>query len=354
MRRCLRCGAAVAGVGPLVEVTLARSPAPYASGDRVDGKFLVLENAGSGPLGTTYRAKDAEGKTIALKVVDPALLPDEAARQSFLEAYRALLGRSLERIAMPLDCGVADDDGVYTASPWIYGTSLRRVLRAYRAAERRLERDQVLGVLVGASASLRELHTFSSHGALYPENVRVTSDAVVLTDPGLASALHPARLATQLERFPDVLPYLAPEVRAGRRCNAGADLYALGALASELLLGDAGRAASGQFSAPDLGSDVEEALRGLVALQPSRRAASLPCLLERLARVAGEASLPPYAPLPAPAPISEARTRRVQVGPRLRAEFASFRDAPKVDVDEEPELIEVEADDDEDTDTPAV
>lgn len=312
MRRCLRCGAPLPkGEGANEEVTLARPPAPYASGDRVNEKYLVLENFGAGPLGTTYRARDLDGRTVALKVLSPGLFAEESERQRFLENYGQLKGRSFERAAAPVDMGLDEGGVLYVVSRWVYGASLRRVLRAWRAADRKLERDQVLGVLQGAAAALRELHTVSSHGAVYPENIHVTVDSVMLTDPGLAAALVPARFASHLEHHPDVLAYLAPEVRAGKRSNAGADLHGLGALASELLFGDPSRTADANFSSPDLGDDVTEALRGSVALQPARRAMALPLLIERLARVAGEASLPPYAPLPRPAAMTDARTRRV-------------------------------------------
>lgn len=316
MKRCLRCGAPLKGEATREEVTLAKPPAPYASGDRVGEKYLVLENFGAGPLGTTYRARDPDGRTVALKVVAPGLFADEGERQRFLEGYGQLKGRQFERSSAPIDMGIDEGGVLYVVSRWVYGASLRRILRAWKAADRKLERDQVLGVLQGCAAALRELHTVSSHGAVYPENIHVTVDSVVLTDPGLAAAVVPARFAGHLERFPEVLPFVAPEVRAAKRSNAGADLHGLGALASELLFGDPAQTANPAFSAADLGDDVAEALRGLVALQPARRAGALPQLLERLARVAGEASLPPYAPLPRPAAMTDARTRRVPTLPR--------------------------------------
>jgi hypothetical protein len=62
---------------------------------------------------------------------------------------------------------------------------------------------------------------------------------------------------------------------------------------------------------PELGADLAEPIRALVSARPARRTAALPLLLERLARVAGTASLPSYAVLPRPAAVGEARTRRL-------------------------------------------
>ena len=149
VRRCLRCGASVTDTHPLESVTLARPAAPYASGDRVVGRYRILESHGSGPLGTTYRAHDPTGRTMAVKVLPAALFPGDTERREFIERYGALCGRTLPGAALPTEVGV-DNEVVFVASTWVYGASLRSIVRAYRAADRRLERDQVLGVLRGA------------------------------------------------------------------------------------------------------------------------------------------------------------------------------------------------------------
>lgn len=309
-RRCLRCGAPLPKADPGAVETLARPAAPYASGDRVVGRYRIVEAHGSGPLGTTYRARDPGGRTMAVKVLPGALFPGDTERREFVERYGQLCGRSVAGAALPAEVGV-DHGVVFVASEWVYGASMRSIVRAYRAADRRLERDQVLGVLRGVYDALRALHTVTTHGAVYPENVAVTADAVVLLDPGLAAALPPRSYVARVERAPEVWPYVAPELRVGKRANAGADLFALGALASELLTGDPARSSSPDFAAPDLGAALEAALRGAVSAQAARRVSAVPDLLGGLAQIAGEASLPPYAPLPSPSEMVDARTRRV-------------------------------------------
>jgi len=312
MRLCTRCGAPVVKLGDAPVETLARPPSPFASGDQVVGRYRIIESHGSGPLGTTYRARDPDGRTMAVKVLPAALFPGDTERREFVELYGQLAGRSLACAAMPVEVGV-DRDVVFVASAWVYGASLRSIVRAYRSADRRLERDQVLGVLRGAYEALRGLHAMTSHGAVYPENIGVTADSVVLLDPGLAASLPPRRFVERVEGASEVWPYIAPELRAGRKANAGADLFALGALASELLTGDPARASSADFTAPDLGAALEAAMRAAMSVQPPRRVSGLPELLAGLAQIAGEASLPPYAPLPSPTEIADARTRRVVI-----------------------------------------
>lgn len=328
MRRCARCGETVLKYGDAPLETLARPAAPYASGDRVVGRYCILEAHGAGPLGTTYRARDPDGRSIAVKVLPRSLFPSESDRREFVDLYGQLAGRSLAGAALPIEVGL-DHEVVFVASPWVYGASLRSIARAYRAADRRLERDQVLGVLRGAFDALRALHAMTTHGAVYPENIAVTADAVVLLDPGLAASLPPRRFVERVERAPEVWPYIAPELRAARRANAGADLFALGSLASELLTGDPSRASTPEFAAPDLGAALEAAMRGAVSVQPPRRVSAVPDLLAGLAQIAGEASLPPYAPLPSPTEMVDARTRRVVIATAGVMRPRSQRPAPR-------------------------
>lgn len=312
VRKCVKCGAAVTDDEPLAEVTLARPAAPYASGDKVADRYLVLEAYGTGALGTTYRARDEGGQSVAVKVVPHALLPTSPERDAFVAALAQLKGRAMQRVALPLDAGVDAGGVVFVVSRWVWGASLRRVLRAYRAAERRLEPDQSLGVLQGVASALRELHMVSSHGALYPESIQITSDGVVLTDAAIASAIPPMRFVAHMEHHSEVLPYLAPEVRVGKRGNAGADLFGLGALAADLLFGDPMACSLAGVKLPNTPPELEEALRALVSAHPAKRAGALPHVLERLGREAGAGSLPAYAPLPSPAAAGEARTRKVR------------------------------------------
>lgn len=313
-RRCRRCGARV----ELVEasrdaVTLARPPLPYASGDKVGGRYAVIENHGAGPLGTTYRAQSDDGRAVAVKVLSNELAPTAEAREALVEEMRTMVGREMPHVMLPIDVGVDPAGVVFVVSPWVHGASLRSVLRAYRAAEKLLDPDQALALLQGAATALRELHTTGSHGAVYPESVHLTSDAVVLADPSLAAKLPTGVFAKYLESWPDVLAYIAPEIRAGKASSAGADLHGLGALASELLTGDSLRSRSPNFSLPSLGSEVEEALRALVSRRPAERAAALPMLLERLSRRAGAPSLPRYGQLPQP--LGEERTQKAEMPP---------------------------------------
>ena len=304
-------------------VTLATPPAPLASGDVLADRYTVVELYGAGPLGHTYRARDIDGEKVAIKVVAHEIAPTAGERTHLVGEIQKLLGREMNRIAAPYDAFVSGTRA-YVASPWIEGQSLRRVLGAYRDAGRVLNLQEALGVIDGVVVALRQLHQVTAHGALYPESVQVSaSGKILLSDSGIAAAVKRARLIEHFERYPDVLPYLAPEVRGGKASNAGADLFALGALASELLTGDPSAAAAG-IAGPmleGLPTEVEGALVGLAALRSAKRAAALPALINALTRAAGSKCVPMIDALPKARartdvmPVAELPVRRKRKDP---------------------------------------
>jgi serine/threonine protein kinase len=229
----------------------------------------------------------------------------------------------MSQVAVPIASGM-DENVVWVVSRWVRGRSLRRTLGAYRDAGQAVTYAEALGILEGVALALRELHALCPHGALYPESVQIGRDGkIVLTDVGIAASAPRARLIEHFERFPDVMAYLSPEIRGGKRPSAASDLYALGALASELLTGDPGAGAAGIAGVmmKGLPPEIDRALQGLAALKANERAAALPLLLNALARAVGERAVPQTAQLPrrrAPTDVMPAVPEIPMRGPRPR------------------------------------
>lgn len=290
-------------------LTLAAPAIPLASGDVLAGRYTVVELYGAGPLGFVFRATDRDERSVAIKVLHPALVPTEKERISTLTELEKLAGKSLRFTALPIDAGTRGKFA-YVVSYWQQGRSLRRVLGAFRDAGLELPASDVHGILRGAVDALRELHSHFVHGAVYPESIQITADArVVLTDAGLVGAVGRARWIEQLEYFPDVQPYVSPELLAGKPMTGSSDLWAVGALASELLTGHAASVREGIAPAM-LGHwpiNVTSALANMVAAQVGMRASALPVLLDEVSRAIPARTLPRTGNLP----IQRARTELV-------------------------------------------
>ena len=111
-------------------------------------------------------------------------------------------------------------------------------LQRYTREPRLLPEPVVLRVLQRVAGGLAHAHAQGVlHRDLKPANVIVNwaDDAVRIVDFGLARGLGPGHTVTGV--VPGTPAYMAPEQLAGAAPDARADLYALGAMAFELLAG---------------------------------------------------------------------------------------------------------------------
>jgi|LNFM01.1.fsa_nt_gb serine/threonine protein kinase len=290
--------------GPDETLTLAAPPVPLASGDKIAGRYTIVELYGAGPLGYAFRATDRDNRSVAVKVLHPSLVPTEREKHAALSELEKLTVHTMRGVALPIDVGTTETTSkfAYVVSPWVQGRSLRRVLGAFRDAGIELPASDVHGILAGVVEGLRELHASFVHGAVYPESVQITADSrVILTDAAIVRTIARARWIEHLEYFPDVQPYVSPELHRGKPMTASSDLWAVGALASELLTGHAASVREG--IAPAMLSSwpatVAEALADMVAAKVGMRATALPVLLREIAKAIPARTLPRTGDLPA-------------------------------------------------------
>jgi hypothetical protein len=185
------------------------------------------------------------------------------------------------------------------------------VLQARRSAGAALSTEESLRVVHSLVLALQAMHTASPHGLLRPENVMVTARGLLLTDGILGVCIPPDRLVERVRAAQgEAMPYLAPEVLAGRRPTASADLYALGAIATEVIGG------ATPDHGPDLSTFTAELRRAVATLldrEPGRRPSGIRMLLDALSSMAGLSQRPADPALPLPE----------QVAHRAQAEPAS-------------------------------
>ena len=243
-------------------------------------RYETLEVAGTGGEGEVIRALDhLHGRQVALKVRPVA---DEASRTHLLSEARLLLSLS-PHPGLPL---VREDffvDGRYViAMDWIEGTDLEALLDA--EGRPGLDPAVAIGYLGQAAEALEHLHTHDPpvvHGDVKPANVILTSSGrIVLVDFGLSST------PTDDLRRAGTAGYVAPEVAAGERPTAAADVYSFAATALTLLTGEPPSGGAPNWGAiePTRMAALERILRPNLATDPARRDASATALVARLAR----------------------------------------------------------------------
>jgi len=207
---------------------------PLQPGDRL-GDFRVVALLGEGGMGAVYRAEDATGRPVALKVISGVAGPTSLER-FHREARLAALVRHRNVVSVVASGG--DERGPFLALELVEGGSLGDLLRH----EGRLDWQRAATFSAEIARGLAAIHAAGLiHRDLKPDNVLLAPTGAKVSDLGLAR-LAPTGLSTRgLTGTGEVLgtlEYMAPEqLDDAKRVDASADLYALGATLYALVTG---------------------------------------------------------------------------------------------------------------------
>lgn len=267
-----RFAAVIAAEAPLVPEMLA-------------GRYRVLREAGRGGMAIVYLARDLRhGRDVAIKVVRPELAA-AMGRERFLHEIEIAAQLRHPHIVPLYDSGEvpitdeSDETGrslLYYVMPYESGHSLRERLDR----EGRLPVSDVVFVLRDLCEALAHAHRHGIvHRDIKPDNVLLSDGHALITDFGVARAVTEATADVSGGTRSTALgtpTYMAPEQTSdGPHVDHRADIWALGVLAYELLVGRPPLAGDGAPSR-------REALRAELASQLSHGRADVPPELIRL------------------------------------------------------------------------
>ena len=205
-------------------------------GDVLADRYELRSELGRGGMGRVFQAHDRLlGRDVALKVLTTAD-DDETSRQACLREARVAARVSHPNIATVLDVGADHDLGVtFLVMELVPGRTLKEVRRAAGT----LSPAEAVELVAQVASALEATHARGVvHGDVTPRNVIVRPDGMVkLVDFGIARVLDASRPTEVRGRYGSV-PYLAPEQVHGAPPDRRSDVYALGAVLYELLVGE--------------------------------------------------------------------------------------------------------------------
>lgn len=185
-------------------------------------------------MATVYVATDLRlERRIALKVMHAHLSDDSAFQSRFIQEARAAARLADPHVVNVFDQG-QDGELAYLVMEYLPGITLRELLRE----QKRLTIPQTITIMDAILAGLSAAHRAGIvHRDVKPENVLLAEDGrIKIGDFGLARATT-ANTATG-QQLLGTIAYLAPELVTRGTADARSDIYALGIMLYEMLVGE--------------------------------------------------------------------------------------------------------------------
>ncbi len=204
----------------------------------LENRYRVDREVGVGGMATVFLAHDVRhDRDVAIKVLHPDLAAALGAER-FLVEIKTTAKLQHPHILALLDSG--DADGLlYYVMPYVAGESLRARLER----ETQLAVDDAVRIAREVASALDYAHRNGVvHRDVKPENILIHEDQALVADFGISLAVSAAGgpRMTQTGLSLGTPAYMAPEQAMGERAIDGrADIYALGAVLYEMLVGEA-------------------------------------------------------------------------------------------------------------------
>ncbi|MFN8668639.1 MAG: protein kinase [Gemmatimonadaceae bacterium] len=199
-------------------------------------RYRLERELGTGGMATVYLARDLKhDRDVALKVMHPELAESLGAER-FLREIR-LAARLAHPHILPLFDSGDTGGALWYAMPVVTGESLRdRLDRA-----RQLPVAEAVRIVAEVAMALDYAHRQGIvHRDIKPENILLQDGLALVADFGIGRALGDANgeTVTQLGVSVGTPAYMSPEQAVGEALDGRSDLYALGCVLYECLVGE--------------------------------------------------------------------------------------------------------------------
>jgi hypothetical protein len=222
-------------------------------------RYRIERELGAGGMATVYLAHDLKhDRDVAIKVLHPDLGAALGAER-FLSEIKTTAKLQHPHILPLLDSGEADGL-LYYVMPVVSGETLR----AYLDRVHQLPIPEAVRITREVASALDYAHRQQViHRDIKPENILLHDGSALVADFGIALAVQTAggQRMTQTGLSLGTPQYMSPEQAMGEKSiDARSDVYALGAVAYEMLTGDA----------PFTGATVQAVVAKVLSAEPER------------------------------------------------------------------------------------
>jgi eukaryotic-like serine/threonine-protein kinase len=209
-------------------------PVAIEPGSVIGNRFEILQLLGEGGMGAVYKAHDRElERDVALKLIRTELARNPEILQRFKQELilaRQVTHRNVIRI---FDLGQADGHK-YITMEYLEGLDLRAVLRD----KGKLPPEEAAKIILQICRALEAAHAEGViHRDLKPQNIMLDANGrAYVMDFGIARSAYLPGM-TQTGALVGTPEYMSPEQAKGEKLDERSDLFSLGVILYELLIG---------------------------------------------------------------------------------------------------------------------
>jgi serine/threonine protein kinase/tetratricopeptide (TPR) repeat protein len=232
---CKKCGTQLLLVGePSVTRTIETPVETFTRGTTFAGRYEIIEKLGKGGMGNVYRVEDRETKEeIALKLIKPEIASDKKT----IDRFRNEL-TTARKIRHKNICGMYDlgehEGTYYITMEYVSGEDLQSLIKRVS----RLDSGTAIKITKQVCEGLEEAHRLGViHRDLKPSNIMIDKEGNArIMDFGIARAIK-AKGITGPGVMIGTPEYMSPEQVEGKETDQRSDIYSLGVILYEMVIG---------------------------------------------------------------------------------------------------------------------
>lgn len=223
-------------------------------------------------MGEVYEAMDLSlNRKVALKIISPEFSSDKEITSRFEQEGRTLAKAQHKNLVMIYACG-REGDVTYLAMEFVEGESIAQHLE-----KKTFPLREAIPLFIEMLDGMQYLHQSGIvHRDLKPQNIIIANHGnVKIVDFGIAKDFEANSDLTRAGVFIGSVHYAAPEIAAGQVCSSATDMFSLGVIFYEMLVG----------KRPFRGKSVIEVLdkvKNKPIVFPPHAAAEIPLSLQKL------------------------------------------------------------------------
>ena len=196
--------------------------------------YEILSLIGGGGMGLVYKGKDTRlDRYVALKFLSPRLIENQETKERFLNEARAASKLDHQNIGVIHEICDTDDRKSFIVMAFYEGQTLKDKMNASRLSPERAF-DYAMQIARGLAFSHKKGIV---HRDIKPSNIIITPEnQVKIVDFGLALFVD-RPLPNDSKKIMGTMGYMAPEQRQGGITDFRTDIWSLGVILHEMLLG---------------------------------------------------------------------------------------------------------------------